>query len=448
MSHHDFPKNLSDLPAEGKLFFLTVQSLRIMSHYSVWIYFLIILWRQIRLFFYSRFDFLFSDIKIISSAGEIPLRVVDIYSLSMFAAEDEGRTEDPTELRKRREREKGRVAKSAEIPAALGTLGGLIVLFISAGWVLSSIARMVKIYVGNFSSLGKIEEATIITLMVNLSRDFFIMLAPFFAAVMLLGIVGNISQTGFLFSLEPLRPKFSNISFTFNRMIERVFLSKQIYVNLTKTIIKVIAIGFVSYLIISDDFLSIMKTGSVGVGEALRSLGSMSFKLALILVIILLLMSIPDYIFQRSQFIESLKMTKQEVKQEFREQEGDPQIKARQRQRMQEALRTQMRQAVQTADIVITNPTHYAVAIKFEFDVEGTPPKLVAKGEDEVARIIREIAKANEVPIVEDKPLARFIYDNIELNQLLPENLLALLARIVAALPALRAKFNRGQAVA
>ena len=255
----------------------------------------------------------------------------------MFAAEDEGRTEDPTELRKRREREKGRVPKSAEIPAALGTLGGLIVLFASAGWILSSLARIMKIYVGNFSSLGAVQEATMIPMIITVAREFFMLLAPFFIAVMVLGIVGNISQTGFLFSLEPLRPKLSNISFTFNRMVERIFFSKQIYVNLAKTIIKVALITFVSYLIISDDFLSVMKTGSMGVGEALRSLGYMSFKLALVLIIILLVMSIPDYLFQRSQFIESLKMTKQEVKQEYREQEGDPQIKARQRQRMQRA---------------------------------------------------------------------------------------------------------------
>lgn len=366
----------------------------------------------------------------------------------MFAAEDEGRTEDPTELRKRREREKGRVPKSAEIPAALGTLGGLIVLFASAGWILSSLARIMKIYVGNFSSLGAVQEATMIPMIITVAREFFMLLAPFFIAVMVLGIVGNISQTGFLFSLEPLRPKLSNISFTFNRMVERIFFSKQIYVNLAKTIIKVALITFVSYLIISDDFLSVMKTGSMGVGEALRSLGYMSFKLALVLIIILLVMSIPDYLFQRSQFIESLKMTKQEVKQEYREQEGDPQIKARQRQRMQEALRTSMREAVASADLVITNPTHYAVAIKFEFDLEGTPPRLVAKGEDEVARIIREVARRNDVPLFEDKPLARFIYDNVALDQILPGNLFELLVRIVAAIPSLREKFNRGQRVA
>lgn len=364
----------------------------------------------------------------------------------MFAAEDEGRTEEPTELRKRREREKGRVPKSAEIPAALGTLGGLIVLFVSAGWILSSLARIMKLYVGNFNSLGNIHEATMMPMMLAVARDFFLMLAPFFAAVMLMGIVGNLAQTGFLFSLEPLRPKLSNIAFTFNRMVERIFFSKQIYVNLAKTIAKIVLVGFASYLIISDDFLALMKTGRMGVGESLRSIGYMSFKLALVLVVILLIMSVPDYFFQRSQFIESLKMTKQEVKQEYREQEGDPQIKARQRQRMQEALRASMRQAVATADLVITNPTHYAVAIKFSFDEEGTPPRLVAKGEDEIARLIKEIAKRHEVPIYEDKPLARAIYENVALNQLIPEQLFGLIARIVAAIPALRAKFERNKA--
>lgn len=366
----------------------------------------------------------------------------------MAAAEDEGRTEDPTELRKRREREKGRVPKSAEIPAALGTLGGLIVLFASAGWIMTSLARILKIYIGNFSSLGAVTEATMIPMVITIGREFFLMLAPFFAAVMILGIVGNISQTGFLFSLEPLRPKLSNISFSFNRMMERIFFSKQIYVNLAKTIIKITLITAVSYLIISDDFLNVMKTGRMGVGDALRSLGYMSFKLALVLIIILLVMAIPDYLFQRSQFIESLKMTKQEVKQEFREQEGDPQIKARQRQRMQESLRREMRQAVATADLVITNPTHYACAINFGFETGEPIPRLVAKGEDEVARIIREVAKKNNVPLYEDKPLARFIYDNVQLNQELPGMILEILAKIVMAIPSLQAKFMRNRRVA
>lgn len=406
----------------------------------MWIYPLIVFWQSLSRFFKDGAKGLFSNLVWAPQASPSG---IDIFSLWMAAAEDEGRTEDPTELRRRREREKGRVPKSAEIPAALGTLAGLIVLFTSAGLILSSISRMMKIYIGNFSSLGVVTEATMIPMMLATAREFFMMLAPFFAAVMIMGIVGNISQTGFLFSLEPLRPKLSNISFSFNRMVERIFFSKQIYVNLTKTLIKLTLLIVVSYLIISDDFLGLMKTGRVGIAEALRSIGYMSFKLALILIIILLVMSIPDYLFQRSQFTESLKMTKQEVKQEYREQEGDPQIKARQRQRMQESMRNQMRQAVATADIVITNPTHYAVAIKFEFDIEGTPPKLVAKGEDEIARIIREVAKTNNVPMYEDKPLARFIYDRVEVNQLIPGELLELLARIVAAIPNLTAKFRQ-----
>jgi flagellar biosynthetic protein FlhB len=361
----------------------------------------------------------------------------------MLAAEDEGRTEEPTELRRRREREKGRVPKSAEIPAALGTLGGLIVLFASAGWILSSLARITKLYVGNFNSLGAVRETTMLPMMLAVAREFFLMLAPFFAAVMIMGIVGNLAQTGFLFSLEPLRPKLSNIAFSFNRMVERIFFSKQIYVNLAKTIVKIVLIGAASYLIISDDFLALMKTGNMGVGAALRAIGYMAFKLALVLIVILLVMSVPDYLFQRSQFMESLKMTKQEVKQEYREQEGDPQIKARQRQRMQEALRASMRQAVATADLVITNPTHYAVAIKFAFEEQGTPPRLVAKGADEIARLIREVAKRNNVPIYEDKPLARLLYEQVALNQKIPDQLLTLLAHIVAAIPSLLAKFRK-----
>ncbi|MCS6971971.1 MAG: EscU/YscU/HrcU family type III secretion system export apparatus switch protein [Leptospiraceae bacterium] len=366
----------------------------------------------------------------------------------LFAAEDEGRTEEPTELRKRREREKGRVPKSNEIPAALGTLAGLLVLFATASWLLSGLTRLIRVYVGNFASLGNLNMATLGPHALSLARDFMLMLVPFFAAVMLLGIAGNLVQTGFIFSLEPLRPKLSNIAFTFNRMVERVFFSKQVYANLIKTLAKILLLTAASYFVISSDFVALLKTGNMGVGESLRLLGFIAFKLALVLVVILLIMAIPDYFFQRSQFLESLKMTKQEVKQEYREQEGDPLIKSRQRQRMREALRLSMRQAVAKADLVITNPVHYAVAIRFAFEEEGIPPRLVAKGADELARIIREVAKQHNIPIHEDKPLARFIYENVELDQVLPQQILELLAQIVISIPSLEAKFRQRRQVA
>jgi len=379
-----------------------------------------------------------------SNASALPGLVPD-FSLFKFAAEDEGRTEDPTELRKRREREKGHVPKSHEIPAALGTLGGLIALFVSSGWILTSIAQITKVYVGSFNSLGPFTEASAIPMMIQLSKSFFLMLLPFFGAVMLMGIIGNVSQVGFLFTLEPLRPKLSNISFSFNKMIEKTLFSRQIYINLAKTLIKLTLIGFASYYIISSDFLDIIKTGSMGVGASLRSIAMMSFKLALILTIILLVMSIPDYIFQRLQYLESLKMTKQEIKQEFREQEGDPLIKQRQRQRALDMMRTSVRSAIKTADLVITNPTHYAVAIRFLAD-DNLRPVVVAKGEDFLALMIRQDAKANGIDVVEHKPLARELYRTVAVNEAIPEKFFIIIIEILKGLPGLLAKIQRESA--
>lgn len=367
----------------------------------------------------------------VSGAAAYPTNpVFDIHNFAGYfmAAEDDGRTEDPTEQRRRKEREKGRVAKSAEIPAVLSAIGGLIVLFLSAGWVLNGLARLLKLYIGSFTSFPAFTLDTMTSLFLSLMKEVGILMLPFFLAVVVLGITGNLAQVGFMFTLEPLRPNFSRIAFTFENLMKRVFFSRQVMINLAKSILKVTLLIWVSYMIISADFVGVMKTGHIGVGDSLRGLAFLSFKLSLILLIILLAMAVPDYFYQRFEFTESLKMTKEEVKRERKEEEGDPLVKQRQRQRAFDMMRRSMLKHVKEADVVITNPTHFAVAVKFKYGEMA--PRVVAKGEDQLALSIRLIAKENNVPIEENKPLARTLYNTVPINGEIPAEFFAVLVTI------------------
>jgi len=360
----------------------------------------------------------------------LPLKSVFSPSIGLyFAAEDEGRTEEPTERRREKEREKGRVPKSPEIPSSLVALGGLVVLFLAGGFMLSGMIGMIRRFVGNFSILSTISETEMIPLLLSVSAQTALLMLPLLLVVTIMGIVGNVVQTGLMFTLKPLEPDFNRIALTWDNMMKRVFFSRQVAVNLVKTILKLALLGWVSYIIIMHDYLNVMKTGEMGVGESLRLISFLSFKLALILTLILFFLSLPDYLYQRYEFTESIKMTKQDIKQEYRESDGDPLVKQRQRRMAHDLLRRNMLQKVPEANVVITNPTHYAVAVRY---IEGVDngPIVVAKGEDNLALLIRSIAKRNEIPIVENKALARELYARVNVDQSIPEQFYTALAAI------------------
>lgn len=354
---------------------------------------------------------------------------IALFSLVLLAAEDEGRTEEPTERRREKEREKGRVPKSPEIPQALVILGALLILFFTASWVLGRIVGLIRLYVGNFHSLGGIDQSSLTKLFVFLTKETAYILIPVFLVAMLFAIIGNVVQTGFIFSLHPLKPDFSRIALSWRNLTQRVFFSRQVAVNLIKTIVKVILLSVVSYAIILSDFLAILKAPGMGVGESLRAVGFIGFKLALVLAILLLVLAIPDYFYQRFEFRESIKMTKQELKEELRETEGDPVVKQRQRQFHYNLLRRSMLKAIKEADVVITNPTHYAVALQY-IPERDSAPRVIAKGVDYMAIRIRQIAQQEGIMVIPSPYLARSLYYTVPLNHEVPPELITTLAAI------------------
>jgi flagellar biosynthetic protein FlhB len=263
---------------------------------------------------------------------------------------------------------------------------------------------------------------------------------------MVAGVAANIIQNGgFLFSTKPIEPKFSKILPKFGEYFRKTLFSFEGLFNVAKSIVKVVIIGFAAYLVIRGDMDTLLSLINVSLWSAIVYIAGMTAKLLIMTSIIFLVIAIPDYIVQRRQFMESLKMTRQEVKEEYKMMEGDPLVKSRLRQRMHEMLSQNMAATIPKADVIITNPTHFAVAIQWDRQTMQAP-MVSAKGQDGVAQRIKEIAREAGVPIMENKPLARALYAEVEIGDIIPEDYYAALATILAkvyAMDSAKAK-NRG----
>jgi flagellar biosynthetic protein FlhB len=347
--------------------------------------------------------------------------------LFQFAAEDDGRTEEPTERRIREARDKGQVAKTPELSQALVLLVSFFTLYLLSLWILYEILRFTERFFTDFW-LYDLTEPAMKTGLTFMAYEFFKLTAPFLGVTFLAGIIGNIVQVGFLFTLKPIALDLSKIKLDPATFMKRVLFSRQVGINLLKTFFKITVIGYLCYAIISADFQAIMKTSQGSPYESLAIIGYTVFKLTIWSSLLLLIMAIPDYFFQKSELMESLKMTKQELKQEMKEYEGDPYIKSRIRSRRQEMLRAKMLSEVPTADVVITNPVHIAVALKYA--TGSGAPQVIAKGESYLAQKIKEIALENNIYIMENKPLAWELYKNVEIGQQIPASLYRVVAEI------------------
>jgi flagellar biosynthetic protein FlhB len=248
-------------------------------------------------------------------------------------------------------------------------------------------------------------------------------------------IAGNIIQTrGFIFSLKPIEPKFSKIVPKFGEYFKKTIFSAKGLFNIAKSFGKVAVICFVAYLYIKKDLfvlIDIIDNGDVA--GALGQVARMSAQILITVAVIFLAISIPDYFVQRHDFMEEMKMTKQEVKEEYKEMEGDPEVKSKLQQMQRQLLSQNIPKAVAESDVVVTNPTHFAVALKYDSSVADSP-MVNAKGEDQMALTIRRLAAENDIPIVENRPVARELYTNLEVGDIIPEEYYKLVAIIYSHL--------------
>jgi flagellar biosynthetic protein FlhB len=258
------------------------------------------------------------------------------------------------------------------------------------------------------------------------------MALPVIVVAMAAGIIANLVQTGFLFSTKPITPDFTRVLPHFGRYFKRIFSAEGAF-NLFKSIFKIAVIGIVAYMLVSGEIGKLVTLQSVSLWTGLTTTASLAIKLLIIVALLLLLLSVPDIFIQRWQFREQMKMTVQEVKEERKQYEGNPEVRNRIRQRMREIMTRNMIVNVPKADVVVTNPTHFAVALEYDRYAYPAPraPMVTAKGADEMAQQIKRIAKENDVPIVENKPLARALYATVEVGDIIPDEYFVAVAAIL-----------------
>jgi flagellar biosynthetic protein FlhB len=348
--------------------------------------------------------------------------------LQWFAAEDEGRTEEPSEYKIRKAREEeGRVAKSQELISAFGLLLPVLVLLIIAPSMIRTCLEMIRFFFLRITELDPAHDRRIVGIVL---RYFVRLVWPIVSVAVVAAIVSNLVQVGFLFTTAPLSPKLSRIVPRFGKFFGRAFSVEGAF-NFFKSLIKMAIVGLSAFIIIRSGVDKLINLQKADLWTSITLVASLAAQLFIITALLLMVLSIPDYMFQRWQYRESLKMSKEEVKEERKMYEGDPQIKARLKARMREILRANMAINVPKADVVITNPTHFAIALEYSRETM-TAPQVTAKGEDAMALRIRQIAQEAGVPLVENKPLARALYAETEVGDTIPEKYWELVAVILS----------------
>jgi flagellar biosynthetic protein FlhB len=347
------------------------------------------------------------------------------------------RTERATPKRRQQAREKGQVAQSREVSSVVILMTALGLLYFSGSWMLLTMGTIVA---GVYQSLGTLRLDTVADLSVfsiEIFRNMVRVLAPLFLLLIIAGIAANVLQFGFGLFPKKLVPKLTQLNPASG--IKRIFSLKSL-VELVKSILKLVVVGWIAYGVISGHLKEFPALVDLDVGQILVFTGQVAFKITLYVCLAMLLMAALDFIYQRWQFEKNLKMTKQEVKDEHKQVEGDPKVKGRIRSMQREVAMRRMMESVPEADVVITNPTHLAIALRFDAD-NMVAPRVVAKGADHIAARIREIAAENDVPLVENKPLAQALYRMVELGDYIPAELYRAVAEVLAYVYRLKGRF-------
>jgi flagellar biosynthetic protein FlhB len=339
----------------------------------------------------------------------------------------EDKTEAPTPRRRKEAREEGQVARSVDLSSAIGLLAALLILRFT---VPSLAARLRGVMIGSLTNfpthdltLGDLSDH-----LVRLLLEVGVVFAPLVLGVAIVGFGSTAMQVGLVISGKPLQPKAERLNPIAG--MARMFSAKA-GVELIKAIVKVVAVGYIVFAFLRDNAGEI--TGMVGADYRYicSRIGALTWDLLLRATIVMFVIAALDYLFQRYQHEKQLRMTKQELKEDNKRTEGDPLVKSKIRQKQREAAQKRMMHEVPKADVVVTNPTHFAIALRYEPD-KSPAPVVVGKGRNLMAQKIREIAEENKVPIVENVPLARALYASVEIGDQVPTDLYQAVAEILA----------------
>jgi len=362
------------------------------------------------------------------------LKVLPAAPIVLIFANEE-KTEEATPKKKSEARKKGQIARSKDVGLAITMVTCTLVILLLSGMIVGNL-KDTMVYFLQSGMLQDINEMSIKSIVLTVLMKAGLCILPVVVPIMIAGIVASLMQTGFLLTGEPLKPKFSKLNpiSGFKNMF-----SKKSFVDLLKNLAVVTVIGFIGFLYVRDNYdkiLQISNTYLPSLGGQVQDLVvGIFFQVSVVLVII----AAADYFVQFKFHQKDLRMTKQEIKEEYKQMEGDPQIKSKIKQKQREMATRRMMASVADATVVITNPTHLSIALKYE-EGNNEAPKVVAKGADLVALKIKEVAKENDVPIMENKPLARMIYEQVDIDREVPQEMYQAVAEILAMVYKLKNK--------
>ena len=336
------------------------------------------------------------------------------------------KTEEPTAKKLEDARKEGNVPKSMEVSGFVVLFIGIIILIFYLKYVTFYIEKFYRFYI---SFIGvEITKNIVFEIVIQSILNFFILIAPIVIAIMIAGVLGNVMQFGFLFTVKPIIPKFEKINPI--KGLKTLFSLKKIVEGIKMTLKVFVAFGVGMWLFMK--FLKeIPKLELMSFFEQLKWFEEKTLIIIFAMLAVFLVFAVIDFVYQRYTYKKSMRMSKQEIKDEYKQTEGNPEIKAKIRQLQREMAKKRMMSEVPKADVVITNPTHYAVAIRYD-NTQDEAPRVIAKGTDNLAIKIKEIAREHDIMIVENPPLARELYKLVEVDELVPPKLYKAVAEVLA----------------
>lgn len=351
------------------------------------------------------------------------LNTIAVFDLQLFAGE---KTEEATPKRKEEARKKGQVAKSMEINSVFVIVAAFLTLKAIGSYIFDELATYMKFVFANLI-VADFTITSVQQVFIGFAIVFLKTALPVMCVILVSALSINFAQVGFAFSTEPLMPNFNKINplSGFGRLF-----SKRSLVELFKSLLKIAIVGGFVYRFMMKQTKQVPTLISVELIDSLHLTASLILDLVFNISTVMFIMAVFDYMYQWWENQESMKMSKEDIKQEFKQAEGDPQIKGKIKQRQRQMAMQRMMQDVPTADVVVTNPTHFAVALKYDQDMLA--PVIVAKGQNLIAQKIKEVAKDNKVIIVENKMLARALYASVEIGHPVPHELYQAVAEVLA----------------
>lgn len=352
-----------------------------------------------------------------------------------MASSDSGeKTEDATPQRREDFRKRGQVAQTKELATVLMLLASVFGVWVMGSFLMQN---LVEVFQNSLGSLlvQSVREGQWRATLVYVAKEGAIIVAPLMGLFMFIAFASSVFQVGFLYNEEALQLKLERMNPLSG--LKRVFSLKALVEGI-KSMIKVACVSVIVYFLLKSEVKTLPRLVYFSVGEIIHYLGVLSFKLFMGVGVFMGVVAALDYFFQRYQLEEEMKMTKQEVKEEHKSREGDPLIKSRIRRVQREMATRRMMEDVPKADVIVTNPTHIAIALKYDSGMVA--PKVIAKGADLIAEKIKSIAKENRIPIVENKPLARTIYKTIKIGQIIPRELYTAVAEVLSYVYKLKRK--------